>query len=241
MTASTSQNSASVPATRRARLRQQTLDEIKSLARQQLAASGTGGLSLRGISRQMGMAPAALFRYFDTQSALITALCIDALHELADAIAQAKLNAGADSQLSVRAVGSAYRAWALSHTGDFALVAGTPIPGYHAEPSDTGPAAVRPILIFGAAYLDAVGTGAADPAVTELSPVAASPLLLALAAHESTADPVITAVVLTAWSSLTGFLTSEIFGSLGQLVMDVDALFNDHLTTVMRGMGFPAA
>ncbi|WP_100470706.1 TetR/AcrR family transcriptional regulator [Mycobacteroides abscessus] len=240
MTASTSQNSASVPATRRARLRQQTLDEIKSLARQQLAASGTGGLSLRGISRQMGMAPAALFRYFDTQSALITALCIDAFHELADAMAQAKLNAGADSQLSVRAVGAAYRAWALSHPGDFALVAGTPIPDYHAEPSDTGPAAVRPILIFGAAYLDAVGTGAAGPAVTELGPVAASPLLLELA-HESTADPVITAVVLNAWSSLTGFLTSEIFGSLGQLVMDVDALFNDHLTTVMRGMGFPAA
>lgn len=241
MMASTSQNSAGAPATRRARLRQQTLDEIKSLARQQLAASGTGGLSLRGIARQMGMAPAALFRYFDTQSALITALCIDAFHELADTMAQAKLNAGADPQLSVRAVAVAYRAWALSHPGDFALVAGTPIPGYRAEPSDTGSAAVRPILIFGAAYLEAVGTGAADPAVTALGPVAAGPLLLELAAHQSTADPVITAVVLTAWSSLTGFLTSEIFGSLGQLVMDVDALFKDHLSTIMRGMGFPAA
>ncbi|WP_157931380.1 hypothetical protein [Mycobacteroides abscessus] len=49
-----------------------------------------------------------------------------------------------------------------------------------------------------------MGTGAADSAVTELGSVAASPLLLELA-HESTADPVITAVLLTAQFSLTGF------------------------------------
>lgn len=79
-------NAADVPATRRARQRAQTTDEIKALARRQLADGGTGALSLRGIAREMGMAPAALFRYFETQAALITALCVDANGALAQAM-----------------------------------------------------------------------------------------------------------------------------------------------------------
>lgn len=58
----------------------------KALARRQLADGGTGALSLRGIAREMGMAPAALFRYFETQAALITALCVDANGALAQAM-----------------------------------------------------------------------------------------------------------------------------------------------------------
>ncbi len=184
------------------------------------------------------MAPGALFRYFETQSALITALCIDAFNELADSMMQAQEYVSTDPRAQTRAVCEAYRQWALAHSGDFALIAGTPIPGYRAEPLDTGPAAVRPILIFSAAYLQAIEAGAATTAQTAIRPVAPGPLLLKLYTNADAADPVMVGVVLTAWTSLTGFLTSEIFGTLGQLVKDVDTLFEDEVTTIMHGMGF---
>lgn len=120
-------NAADVPATRRARQRAQTTDEIKALARRQLADGGTGALSLRGIAREMGMAPAALFRYFETQAALITALCIDANGALAQAMSDGQKAAPeSDSAARLRAAFVAARRWALDHPGDFALLSGTP-------------------------------------------------------------------------------------------------------------------
>src|SRR5260370_493939 len=61
--------------TRRARQRAATTGEIKALARRQLAEQGPRGLSLRAIARQMGTAPSAPYRYFPSQSHLITELC----------------------------------------------------------------------------------------------------------------------------------------------------------------------
>lgn len=235
------QKTADAPATRRARLRAQTMDEIKSLARQQLATEGTGGLSLRGIAREMGMAPAALFRYFETQSALITALISDTYETLANTMLEAKQQADANQEAQIRATCVAFRQWALSNPSDFALIAGTPVPGYRAQPSETGPAAARVVLVFGLAYLEAIVADAADPNLTIFRPVSPGPLLKHLVADETTVNPVVVGVVISAWSSITGFLASEVLGSLGQLTADADALFHDHLTAVMQSMGFKLA
>lgn len=163
-------NAADVPATRRARQRAQTTDEIKALARRQLADGGTGALSLRGIAREMGMAPAALFRYFETQAALITALCVDANGALAQAMSDGQKAAPeSDSAARLRAAFVAARRWALAHPGDFALLSGTPIPGYAAQPAETGPAAMRVIASFMDAYLRAVAMRRGRPAADEVS------------------------------------------------------------------------
>ena len=45
----------------------------------QLAEHGAGGISLRGIPRQLGTASSALFRYFPSHNDLITALVADPL------------------------------------------------------------------------------------------------------------------------------------------------------------------
>ncbi|AMU78133.1 TetR family transcriptional regulator [Mycobacteroides abscessus] len=230
--------SPGAPATRRTRQRAQTIDEIKSLARQQLATKGTGGLSLRGIAREMGMAPAALFRYFDDQSALITALCVDAFNTLADTMAEARDHTSQNPAAQLRSTCVAYRSWALAHPGQFALISGTPIPGYRPEAADTAPAAVRPILTFAATYLSAVDCGAAEPDRTAIHPIVPGPLLVEILPAELSANPVVIGVVISAWSSIVGFLAGEVFGSLRQLVNDVDPLFYDHLTAVMHGMGF---
>ncbi|MFF2555335.1 TetR/AcrR family transcriptional regulator [Nocardia sp. NPDC058058] len=226
--------------TRRAERRAATVAEIKAHARRQLATEGTGGLSLRGIARSMRMSPAALFRYFDSQTALITALCVDAYDALNDSITEAQSAADPDPAAQWRTLCLTTRRWALDHSADFALINGTPIPGFEARPEDTGPAAGRLLTLVSSGYIAAIASGAADPAATQVPPLATGPLLNSLLGTDSMPDSPIPGIVLNGWASILGFIAAEVFGSLGTLIADPDALYDAHLRTVMHGMGFTA-
>lgn len=225
---------ASLPPTRRAERRAATIAEIKAHARQQLATEGTGGLSLRGIARSMRMSPGALFRYFDGQSALITALCVDSYDALTDAMTAAQKAAGSEPAAQWQAGCEGARRWALANSGEFALINGTPIPGYHAQPEQTGPAAARLMVAVATPYLKAIAVGTADPAATLMPPLAAGPLL----GTETISDTPIPGILINAWASILGFIAGETFGSIAQLIADPDELFRNHVRTVMHGMGF---
>ncbi len=127
---------------RRERLREETTTEIKRVAREQLAAHGTSGISLRKIAAEIGMTAPALYTYFSSYDALITALITDAFAALADA-----LEAGDASETGhrarLRAVMLAYRAWAVQHPHDYMLIFGTPIPNYEAPSKAVSPQALR--------------------------------------------------------------------------------------------------
>jgi AcrR family transcriptional regulator len=232
------------PPTRRARQRAATIGEIKALARRQLAEQGPGGLSLRAIARTMGTAPSALYRYFPSQSDLVTELCAEAYDSLA-----AALTAGRDAQppgdhaRRWLAVCHAYRRWSLDHPADFALIFGTPLPGYHAPPGVTAAAAGRAIGVAADVYAAAVQAGAADPGRTQVpAGLQTGALWAALAGHGAPdREPALAGIVLTAWASLLGYLVTEIFGSLTALTSDPDALYQAHVRTVTLGMGFRPA
>jgi AcrR family transcriptional regulator len=232
------------PLTRRDRQRQATVAEIKTLARQQLAAHGPGGLSLREIARQMHTASSALYRYFASYDELIGALCVDAYNSVADALTEARDAAPADDPVRQWwAIGHAYRRWALDHPADFALIFGTPIPGYQAPPEVTGPAAGRFTAVPAIAYAAAVQTGAADPDRTQVpATIQTGELLGTLLGDRAAAYPAQwVGILINAWASLRGYLMAEIFGSLPELVGDPDQLYHAHLHTVMLGMGFDPA
>jgi AcrR family transcriptional regulator len=121
--------------------RQDTREEIKAFARQQMAAEGTAALSLRAIARDMEMTAPALYRYFPSREDLITALIVDAFNALADALEAADAApTQQDYGSRLRAVLMAYRGWALEHPTDFQLIYGNPIPGYSAPRELTVPA-----------------------------------------------------------------------------------------------------
>lgn len=101
-------------ATRRQRHREQTLDEIKELARAQVAGGGEAAVSLNAIARTMGTSPAALYRYFDNRDDLVAELVVDAYLDLAAHLERA--GGG------VRAVATAYRGWALASPNTYRLV-----------------------------------------------------------------------------------------------------------------------
>ena len=62
----------------RARVRAELVDEIKSVARRQLAVEGAAALSLRAVAREVGLVSSAVYRYFPSRNDLLTALIIDA-------------------------------------------------------------------------------------------------------------------------------------------------------------------
>ena len=242
-------NGASRP-TRREQRRRDTLSEIKTLARHQLAQQGPGAVSLRAIARQMGTAPSALYRYFASYDELITALCVEAYDNVADAVTAAVANtdntdggdgeAPADHARRWWALGLAYRRWSLDNPGDFALIFGTPIPGYQAPEEVTGPAATRLLAVPLRVYAASVQAGVADLDRTQIPPTLdLGGLARGLLAHIDTEyPPRMALVVLNAWASLLGYLITEIFGSLTHLVADSDQLYRAHLRTVMLGMGY---
>src|SRR5918999_3309057 len=97
---------------RRERVRQATAEEIKSVARAQMAAEGTAGVTLRAIAREMGMTAPALYRYFGSREELVTALVIDAYDALADAMAAGVAAVPASRHAArLRAAFRAFRGW----------------------------------------------------------------------------------------------------------------------------------
>ncbi|MCL4152005.1 UNVERIFIED_CONTAM: hypothetical protein GTU68_056789, partial [Idotea baltica] len=120
----------------RARVRAELTAGIKASARRQLAEDGATSLSLRAIAREMDMASSAIYRYFASRDDLLTALIVDAYESVGLVVEQA--NAG-QSQSDYRgrfiAIGRSVRVWAQANPHEYALIYGSPVPGY-AAPKD---------------------------------------------------------------------------------------------------------
>ena len=135
--------SHSVSRTARERARAQITAEILDAARGYLATDGAPALSLRAIARDLGMASSALYRYFSSRDELLTRLIIDAYDSLGAAaeVREATMDRN-DLAGRFTATCDAVRAWALVHPNEYALIYGSPVPGYVA-PADTVQPATR--------------------------------------------------------------------------------------------------
>ena len=141
--------------TARQRARAELTREIKEEARRQVAAAGAQRLSLRAVARELGMVSSALYRYFPSRDDLLTALIIDAYNALGDRAERAVAALPrADVRSRWRACCAAVRDWGLAHPHEYALIYGSPVPGYQA-PQETIPAASRVALVLGGLLADA--------------------------------------------------------------------------------------
>jgi AcrR family transcriptional regulator len=124
------------PASRRDRLRAQTLEEIRHHAWAQVDAGGAHALSLNAIAKAMGMSGPALYRYFASRAELIGALVMDGYADLVRVIQEAS-QAGARKSPArrVAAVTEAYRAWALAHPRRYVMLF-DPRPDEVADPAE---------------------------------------------------------------------------------------------------------
>ncbi|MEV0840843.1 TetR/AcrR family transcriptional regulator [Actinocatenispora sera] len=203
----------------RARVRAELTEEIKKAARAQLAVEGAN-LSLRAIARELGMASSALYRYFGSRDDLLTALIIDAYNGLGEAAETADAQYRRRSDFAGRwlAVARALRGWALAAPSEYALVLGSPVPGYRAPLDTTAPASRTPYVLVGIVG-EARDAGRLAP-VTE--PPLPAPLRSELAdvarRVETDLDEHLLARTLLAWSQLYGAISFELFGQLNSLI-----------------------
>ena len=163
--------------TARERARAELTREIKEEARRQVAATGAQRLSLRAVARELGMVSSALYRYFPSRDYLLTALIIDAYDALGESAERAVAALPRDDVRGRwRACCTAVRGWALGHPHEYALIYGSPVPGYQA-PQETISSASRVALVLGGllAEANALGqaTGRPDAGAVPRQPVPA--------------------------------------------------------------------
>ncbi|MFD0867324.1 TetR/AcrR family transcriptional regulator [Tessaracoccus lubricantis] len=157
---------------KRARKRAETERAILDTGRRHLARDGAAGLSLRAVARDLGMVSSAVYRYVASRDELLTLLIVQAYDSLGDAV-DAALIPGASAEERFRQIGRAVRAWALDHPEQFALVYGSPVPGYHAPGEQTGGPGTRVTNRLLEAFSDmAPGRSDEDPrAAAALAPI----------------------------------------------------------------------
>ncbi len=195
---------------------------IKDEARRQLAAEGPQRLSLRSVARSLDMVSSALYRYFPSKDHLLTALIVDAYDALGGA-AEAGAT-GEDRRARWRNACRAIRAWATAHPHEYALIYGSPIPGYSAPRDTVAPAARVPLLFVGLVR-ESWEAGTLRPSGDTLDAVL-DDQATRLAA---TIAPDLPATVLTrtvvAWTQLFGMVSFELFGQLVGSFDPSDAIF----------------
>src|ERR1700760_3158272 len=124
--------------TARERVRAEITREITDIARSQLAGA-----------RDLGRVSSAVYRYFSSRDELLTALIIDGYDALGLAVERADAaQPRADYPGRWRGATRAARGWAVDRPHEYALLYGSPVPGYQA-PEDTFVPAARSAAVFG--------------------------------------------------------------------------------------------
>ncbi|MBP2371120.1 TetR/AcrR family transcriptional regulator [Pseudonocardia parietis] len=267
--------------TARERARTELVAEITAAARRQLAETGAAALSMRAVSREIGMVSSALHRYFPTRDDLLTALIVQSYDALADAVTAAADGAAgpassaaeptggaagpagnaaepagsaagpaggaaepADPGQRWRAIARAVRTWALANPHEYALIYGSPVPGYRA-PTHTVPAAARVLAPLARLLADAhaAGTLQTDADADAGTDTSIAPVLAEDAARLRDAlgtpdlpDAALLAAV-TAWTGLFGHVSFELFGQFENVLEHRDAVFEGTVDRLGRLAG----
>ena len=232
------------PLTPRQRARSQTAADIVRLGRQHLATDGAAALSLRAVARDLGVVSSAVYRYVESRDELLTLLLIDAFGELGDEVDAAVAAAPEGDHLGrFLALGGAVRTWALREPASYALLFGSPVPGYNAPAErTTGPGTRVIVSLIG--ILDAASR-AGQLAVVGPSPQLPPTLAADLEAIRrefglAIPDELVARGVLV-WSSLFGAVSFEVFNQYGPDTFRAPhELFGHHLAVLAGTAGLPA-
>ena len=209
----------------RERVRAEVTAEITDAARRQLAEVGAAALSLRAVAREMGMVSSAVYRYFPSRDDLLTRLIIEGYDALGAAAEKADDPTAAPKERWI-AVCRAVRSWGRAHPHEYALLYGSPVPGYSA-PRDTVPAASRVGIVLGRILGDAARGGALSEATGERAGDLISEEAVAVLGGEHAAlDDGVRLRALLAWSALYGTISFELFGHFVGSVLDADRYFD---------------
>jgi AcrR family transcriptional regulator len=234
----------SAPRTARERARAEITSEILDAGRRHLATDGATGISLRAIARDLGMASSAVYRYVASRDELLTKLIIDAYDSLG-AAAEASEAAVDRADLPGRwtAICTTVRHWAITNPNEYALIYGSPVPGYVAPADTIGPASRVSILLV-QLLLESVPSRP-DPAVEAGADPGPERWVTALQPVREAFPPQIRTddiqTGLMVWSALFGEISFELFGQfhnvVGENPGDREAFFAECITRWATQLG----
>jgi len=218
--------------TRRQERRSQTVQEIKTLAMQQVSADGPDAVTLSGIVREMAMSPAAVYRYFASRDALLADLVVDAYDDFADSVL-AGASDRSDAGRHLADVLNAARDWALANRNAYRLIFQTSIgSGQELAPERTIPAASRSMTTIVEAIAAVAESASATSATTETASVAQPDPALDTAlqawaerSHLAQYPRSVLLLGLTAWTRLHGIMSLELGGHLPATGIDSGLLY----------------
>lgn len=203
----------SAPRTARAEARRVLTADILATARRHLVVHGADGLSLRAISRELGMVSSAIYRYFPSRDDLLTALLIEAYDALGETAEQASV---ADGTVREQFVGMcrAVRNWAIARPQEWALLYGSPVPGYRAPEATIEPASRLPRAMLGTVARGHAAGLLVVPEVPVPTGELATQSRLVGTLVEAEMPEQLMVVAAGTWAQLIGTVSMELFGQL---------------------------
>jgi AcrR family transcriptional regulator len=226
-----------MPVSRRERLRVELIAEIKRVALAQLAAEGPQAVNLRGIARELGISPAALYGYFASLDDLYNTLITDGFTALAQHVEAAIAHCeGRPAQDQMLAGLLAYREWAIAHSELFRLLYFSPIPGYQA-PSD-GPsldAALRVSAAFLRLLVESWRAGVGDELIP--GPPVDPHKFEERFGLQISSDQLRTSV--SCWGQFHGLVCLEVGGHISAHWTDPGELYEASMRAMLRRAGLP--
>lgn len=212
--------------TARAIARAELTSAILERAGEQLAEVGPAALSVRQIARDLEMTSSAVYRYFPSRDALLTALIIEGYDDLGEAVERVDAGVARRGRFDLRwrAVTHAVRDWARAQPHRYALLYGSPVPGY-AAPDDTVPAATRVTFALLAIIRDAEQAGRTPKNARPVSRAEHAALANVRTFLEPELSDPMAVRALLAWAALFGHVSLELFGHMHRAILDYDAHF----------------
>jgi AcrR family transcriptional regulator len=218
--------------------RQDTRDKIEreiiELGRRHLLTDGAAGLSVRAIARDLGMVSSAVYRYVASRDDLLTLLLVDAYTELADAVDEACTPTNGRWRERVLDMACAARAWAVAHPAAWALLYGSPVPGYHAPSESTVGPGTRVVGALFAAVAEGISAGDIRSANAPATEPMSSDFDTIRAEFAFPGDDTTVTKCFLLWAALVGAISLEVFGQYGaDTLSDPAAVFQSQIELLL--------
>jgi AcrR family transcriptional regulator len=220
----------------RARARAEIIAAIKEEARRQLAIEGATGLSLRAVARELGMVSSGIYRYVAGRDELLTMLIVDAYDALGAEVERAAQSRRAPAARWLAAA-RAVRGWAIENPHEYALLYGSPVPGYAAPEDTIGPASRTTLTLVGiVADAHRRGLVRTAPPMRVGRGLASDLDAAGTAVGIDLPDDVFVRTI-AAWTQLFGLVTFELFGQTRNVIEHHDELFDATVSAMAAFVG----
>ena len=146
---------------RRARRRQETIEEILAIARDVMTEEGVNGLSLAEVARRLGVQPPSLYKYFPSLMAVYDELFARGQEENLEVMREGMQGAAPGLDALIAGLEASGR-WALENRAVAELLFWRPVPSFHPSEEAMGPSHQMVELQRGA-LADAVAAGELGP------------------------------------------------------------------------------